>query len=183
MATNIGERIKKVRVEQKMTLADLSKETNISISYLSQIERDKTTPSLASLAIIAEGLNTNLRYFFEVDNELAYVTRSSVEQPHKSSSQPSEVAALSPVNEPSRLRVWRYNLAPGKHIAGEPEPDSEKFCFVLKGKLSLEIGEETLSLNEGDSVAFDAIHSYTWRNDGEVDCAFIYGCARMKIER
>ena len=183
MATSIGERIKKIRVEQKMTLADLNKKTNISISYLSQIERDKTTPSLASLAIIADALNANLRYFFEAENELAHITRSSVDRIDISPSNSDEITALSPVNEPSRLKVWRYSLTPGKHFTGEPETDSEKFCFVLKGKLTLEIGEESLILNEGDSVAFDAVHSYTWRNDGEEDCAFIYGCATMKIGR
>jgi transcriptional regulator with XRE-family HTH domain len=75
MATSIGERIKQIRIERKMTLANLSEKTNISVSYLSQIERDKTTPSLASLAEIASALETNLRYFFEEKGEHVFVTR------------------------------------------------------------------------------------------------------------
>lgn len=43
-AKSIGERIKALRREQGMTLAQLGQKANLSISYLSQIERDKTTP-------------------------------------------------------------------------------------------------------------------------------------------
>lgn len=183
MATSIGERIKSLRNEQSLTLANLSEKTNLSVSYLSQVERDKTTPSLSSLVEIAKALDANLRYFFEANDERTFVIRSVVNHTGENFNQSSEIFALSPVDEPSRLRVWQYKLGPRRYIRGTPEADSEKFCYILKGKLTMEIGEEVLTLDEGDSVAFDATHSYTWRNDGEDICSFIYGCATMKIER
>jgi len=183
MATNIGERIKQLRVEKKMTLADLSEMTSISVSYLSQIERDKTTPSLATIIEIGNALGTNPGYFFEIDSEHAFVIRANIENEESNVNQNVDVFPLSPVIEPSRLRVWQYNLEPGKEITGTPEADSEKFCFILKGKLTLEIGEEVLTLSKGDSIAFDAAHSYIWRNDDESLCSFIYACAMMKIQR
>lgn len=183
MVTNIGERIKTLRVEHKMTLADLSEKTNLSVSYLSQVERDKTTPSLATIIEIGNALEINPRYFFEVDNVHAFVIRADINEEESKARQTAEKFPLSPTNEPSRLRVWQYNLKPGKEIKGIPETDSEKFCYVLKGKLTLVIGEEVITLDQGDSIAFDAAHSHIWRNNEESICSFIYACATMKIQR
>ncbi|NMC12925.1 MAG: helix-turn-helix domain-containing protein [Chloroflexi bacterium] len=183
MVTNIGERIKTLRIENQMTLADLSQKTNLSISYLSQVERDKTTPSLATIIEIGNALGVNPRYFFEVDPVHAFVIRANINDIEKKSRQTAEIFPISPTNEPSRLRVWQYNLEPGKEIKGIPEVDSEKFCYVLTGVLTLEIGEEVITLNEGDSIAFDAAHSHIFRNNDENLCSFIYACATMKIQR
>lgn len=185
MFTNIGERIKALRLEQKMTLSDLSEKTNLSVSYLSQVERDKTTPSLATIIEISSALGINPRYFFEVDHmhSHVYVIRANINEDEAKARHTAEMFPLSPINEPSQLRVWQYNLEPGKEIKGVPETDSEKFCYVLEGKLTLEIGEEVITLNQGDSIAFDAAHSYIWRNDDESLCSFIYACATMKTQR
>ena len=67
MADSIGERIKALRSDQGLTLARLGEKTGLSTSYLSQIERDKTTPSLVTLTAIARPLNVGVRYFFETE--------------------------------------------------------------------------------------------------------------------
>jgi transcriptional regulator with XRE-family HTH domain len=64
LTKSIGERIKALRTERRLTLAGLGEKVTLSVSYLSQIERDKTTPSLSTLMDIAKVLNVGLRYFF-----------------------------------------------------------------------------------------------------------------------
>ena len=64
MESSIGERMKSLRVERGMTLAELAEQVNLSTSYLSQIERDRTMPSLSTLVDIAQGLKVEPRYFF-----------------------------------------------------------------------------------------------------------------------
>jgi transcriptional regulator with XRE-family HTH domain len=76
MSESVGKRIKALRVEQGLTLARLSQKANISTSYLSQIERDRTTPSLNTLMGIARAFNVGLRYFFETDDEVARIVRA-----------------------------------------------------------------------------------------------------------
>ena len=76
MAQSIGERVKTLRAERKLTLAELAERAGVSTSYLSQVERDKTTPSLATLTALAAALDVQLRYFFETTDEAAFVIRS-----------------------------------------------------------------------------------------------------------
>ena len=63
----IGYRIKKLRMQQKITLKELGERTGLTTSFLSQLERDLTSPSFISLEKIADALNTTMAYFFEGD--------------------------------------------------------------------------------------------------------------------
>lgn len=69
MKTEIGEKIKKLRTDKQMTLKDLSKLTNLSIGYISQLERGKTTVALDSLQKISEALEVDFTYFFNMPNK------------------------------------------------------------------------------------------------------------------
>ena len=57
---SIGERIKTLRKESKLTQVELAKKSNISRSYLTDIENDRYNPSLETLKAIANSLNVNL---------------------------------------------------------------------------------------------------------------------------
>lgn len=68
MIADIGAKVKKLRSEKQITLKNLSELTNLSIGYLSQLERGKTTVALDSLQKIAEVLGVDFTYFFETSN-------------------------------------------------------------------------------------------------------------------
>lgn len=59
---NIGERIKQLRKEKNLTLRELAKKADISISFLSDIENGRSKPSLERLKAIAEALDTTVSY-------------------------------------------------------------------------------------------------------------------------
>lgn len=58
----VGKRIKMLRKERGLSLKELSKKTDISISFLSDIENGRSNPSLERLKDIAKGLNTTISY-------------------------------------------------------------------------------------------------------------------------
>lgn len=58
----VGKRIKDSRIKQKLSLRDLAAKVDISISFLSDIENERSQPSLARLKDLAEGLNTSVSY-------------------------------------------------------------------------------------------------------------------------
>lgn len=182
MVKSIGERIKSLRNERNMTLAELSQKTSLSTSYLSQLERDKTTPSLSSLVEIANALDVNVRYFFEEERnaELAFVTRKSLAPFQEIDVSTAQELPLTPVDEPSRLRVWQYNLAKGTILSVEAEEEGEIFCFVLDGEVTLEIGEEKIVLTAGDSAAFAATQSHILMNAASEQGVLLYAVATMR---
>ncbi|RCK72929.1 MAG: putative MerR-family transcriptional regulator [Anaerolineae bacterium] len=182
MVKSIGERIKSLRNERNMTLAELSQKTNLSSSYLSQLERDKTTPSISSLVEIANALDVNVRYFFEEEQsaDLAFVTRKSLAAFQDVDYSTSQELPLTPVNEPSRLRVWQYNLPRATSLTVEALEEGENFCIVLSGEVVLEIGDEKIVLGEGDSAAFAATQSHILTNESSEMSVILYAYAAMR---
>ena len=73
----VGTRIKGLRKEKKITLKELAEKTDISISFLSDIENQRSNPSLERLEEIAKALNTTIAYLMgetpTVDDELLVV--------------------------------------------------------------------------------------------------------------
>lgn len=73
---NIGEKIKRLRVKNSLTQEELADRCELTKGFISQVERDLTSPSIATLVDILEGLGTNLKDFFnETVNEKIVFTK------------------------------------------------------------------------------------------------------------
>ncbi|MDI6814238.1 MAG: cupin domain-containing protein, partial [Desulfitobacteriaceae bacterium] len=142
----------------------------------------KTTPSISSLVEIANALDVNVRYFFEEERsaKLAFVTRRSLAKFQDADYLSHHELPLTPVDEPSRLRVWQYNLPQGTSLSIEAEEEGENFCIVINGEVALEVGDEKILLSEGDSAAFAATQSHTLTNESNELCVVLYAYAAMR---
>ncbi len=153
---DLGKRIKELRNQRGMILTELGERTNLSASYLSQIERNKATPSLTTLLNIAEALDVELRYFFESDAEAIHIVRSDESpEPRATRSQPS-CTRLTTEDSGWKIDAHRLVLQPHSSELKYPPKQGEVLIFVLEGTLATTVGEERYVLDEGDSVHFDA---------------------------
>ena len=66
---DIGAKIKRIRLSNQLTLEELANRSELTKGFLSQLERDLTSPSVATLENILEALGTNLKYFFSEDED------------------------------------------------------------------------------------------------------------------
>src|SRR5699024_11398087 len=86
---DIGKKIKDLRIEKRFTLKELAEKTGLSASFLSQVERSKSSITLQSLSKISDAFDVSRSYFFsDEDNETYGVFRSNLEHNldfHKSS--------------------------------------------------------------------------------------------------
>ena len=57
----VGNRIKDIRKKKSLTITELAKYTDLSVGYLSNIERNQTSPTLRNLSTICSALNISLR--------------------------------------------------------------------------------------------------------------------------
>jgi len=73
----VGAQIKRWRTERAMTLARVAERSGLNVGYLSQIENDKASPSLACLASIGEALDVPIAWFFLDDLPAPTVVRAS----------------------------------------------------------------------------------------------------------
>jgi len=182
----LGGKIRHRRQQRKLTLAQLSDKTGLSKSFLSQIERDLSQPSITSLKKIAiqlgisvvklftEGNNNGLweyrRYFGnELINDSKYnkniriVTadrRKSVTLP---GSQVTYELLTPDMNR--QLEIMYLQISEGETSGDEPmiDPPGEKCGIVLQGTIEVRIGDEIYQLNEGTSICYPSDLPHWWR--------------------
>ena len=178
MAETIGERIKTLRTGQGMTLAELGEKANLSTSYLSQIERDKTSPSLTTLETIAKSLNIGLRTLFETDDEAAFVLRARKETNTPTHRDPVVRQPLMPQIGNPEIEVYRITFHPRSAPEQIEQFTGEEIIYMLDGELTISIGDERFVLTAGDSIHYDALLFHSWKNESSDFCTIIWGRAR-----
>jgi transcriptional regulator with XRE-family HTH domain len=178
LAESIGERIKTLRTGQGMTLAKLGEKANLSTSYLSQVERDKTSPSLTTLETIAKSLNIGLRSLFETDDEAAFVLRGSKGTHTPTHRDPIMRQPLMPQMGNPEIEVYRITFHPRSAPEQINQFAGEEIIYVLNGELTISIGDEQFVLTAGDSIHYDALLIHNWKNESNDFCTIIWGRAR-----
>lgn len=150
----IGYRVKDLRNRQRVTLKELAKKTGLTTSFLSQLERDLTSPSISSLERIAEALNTKVGYFFEREEtkELIFVKKGIgkkfIDKDKKIASESLASGLLNIKMQPSI-----FTLGTDAELTKELiQPGGEKFGIVLKGRIEFLCNEEKFIFEEGDSI-------------------------------
>lgn len=169
--------MKSLRIDQGLTLAELGAKVNLSTSYLSQIERDRTQPSLTTLVNIAKALNVEPRHFFETGENSTLVVQASQTWPVEHLNPETAYYPLTPEDATSNLQVYRVVIQPGSQPYQYNPYSGEEMCFVLKGELTVVAGDETHLLKAGDSIHYDALLLHSWSNQAIQPCEFIWSRA------
>jgi transcriptional regulator with XRE-family HTH domain len=170
---SLGKRLRALRKEQELTLAQLGQQVGLSASYLSQIERGVAMPSLTRLTTIARILNVGVGYFFEDDVSSPFVVRSN--QGKRPGGVADAIVELLSV-DPTDKRIQPYHLVcqPGVSRDQPTTHPGEKFGFILQGQLTVTVGEESFVLEAGDSIHYQTLQPHSWRNEGDEECVAIW---------
>lgn len=170
---NLGERLKALRNERGLTLVQLGQEVDLSASYLSQIERGVAMPSLPRLTAIARTLDVEVAYFFEDDFSSPCPIRSNQGRRLKNTADVI-VELLSADLSNSRIQPYCVICQPGASRDSRPTHPGEECGFVLKGQLTVTVGEEIFVLKAGDSIHYQTLQPHSWRNEGDEECIAIW---------
>lgn len=160
----IGIKVRDRRRELGLTLQEIADATNLSVGFISQLERDLTAPSLSSLATIARVLKAEIADFLVVPGGDSSLTRLNKREPYT-------------LNQGSLIYERLTSKFPGHVLSGvimKEEPghrsppmchEGEEFFFVLEGSITCEVGGEKTVLTQGDSIHFNSneMHS-TWNH-------------------
>lgn len=173
----IGERVRALREAMGLSLRDLAARSGVSAPMLSQVERGETSPTLASAAKIAAGLELTLSQLLRLDEgEHVAISRSGERRRYERGGHRFE--ELTPPLPGQRADVSLHTLAPGATTGGpgDPpmhEPGSRETTVVLEGTLALFIEGARHDLSSGDSVTFDADLPHHFENEGEEQTRFL----------
>lgn len=146
---NIGSKIKHLRTQKGLTLAELASRCELTKGFLSQLERDLTSPSIATLSDILEALGTNLSEFFREDKNEKFVFKAQdffVDERENST-----IHWIVPNTQKNQMEPLLLELPQGG-ASFEMQPHSgEEFGYVLKGRVTLICDDKRYTLREGET--------------------------------
>lgn len=163
----LGLKIKKLRLNEKLTLMECSELTGLSVGFLSQIENGKTSISIDNLQIIAKCLDVELNYFFSQDEgqQNVTITRKWSQNSSKKSDKIASTLLSDFANDKSIIS-FLLTFSPGTEADRcEEAHDGDVFFYVLEGILMLQTETGTAHLYPGDSAHFNAKNGFSYWNE------------------
>ncbi len=167
MNDSLGMRIRSLREARGQSLKQLAGATGLTQSFLSQVERDLTSPSVASLRKIAEALGTSVATFFTGGPPNGRVVRKDARAVLIHPKRRWRDSLLTPTTN-GKLQVIYTEIEPGGGSGDEAySHDSDEECVVvLRGKLDFWVGDEHYKLDAGDAITFESRLPHKNRNPG-----------------
>lgn len=161
MNRGIGKRIKNLRLKKGLTQEELGERTDLSKGYISQIERDLSSPSIETFFDILEVLGCSPKEFFDdKDNNQKVVYGEEDHTEYIDEDYGYKIQWLVPESNENDMEPIILTLQPkGKFKEFEPSL-AETFIYVLKGKIAVQLGNTKHIAKEGESVYFHASNEH-----------------------
>ena len=156
----VGGQIRRWRTERGLTLAAVAERSGLNIGYLSQIENDKASPSLACLASIGAALDVPPAWFLMDDVPAPTVVRAAERPVTRTSSGRVEHVDGRASRDISIIEVV---AEPGTSVGLHAHPGDEHH-LVLRGRFRATQGPHVVELGPGDYLRWDGATPH----DGEV---------------
>ncbi len=165
-ALNIGSQVRQLRKQRGFTLQEVADMTGLSKPLLSQLENNVTAPPIATLIKVSMALGVKIGHFFQdasLDSRVVVVrkedrhdvTRLSHRNRYAETGYRYESLAYPMVNK--QMEPFIVEIDPcGEKEINYNNHQGEEFIFILEGTLEFRNASLTVSLNEGDSIYFDA---------------------------
>lgn len=168
-ACRFGEKIRRLRQAEHMSLSDLAAQVDTSRSFLSQLERGKTTPSLTTLKTIADALGVTVGSLIdEPSHEGSPVIRRAKRPKFAHLQAGMKVEALTHRDIHKSMQPLLFTLQPGASSGGEVySHHGQEFGFVVTGALEVVVDGSRYKLDEGDSIYFECSKPHQFRNSGD----------------
>jgi transcriptional regulator with XRE-family HTH domain len=159
----IGPRLRRARLANRFTLDDVARATGLTKGFISQLERDMTSASVASLVKVCDALRISVGALFEPPT--TSVTRSQGASRINFGGKGLVEALLTPSSS-GDLQVIRSVIDPGGGSGDEPYSLDAKseVLHVLEGEVLVNVDSVDYRLSEGDTLTFSAKEPHAWHN-------------------
>ncbi len=160
----IGEKIKRLRLKNGLTQEELASRCELTKGFISQVERDLTSPSIATLIDILDCLGTNLKDFFNegVDEKIVFKREDIFEK--QNDEMHYTIKWLVPNAQKNAMEPILLYLGPNG-VSEEHDPhDGEEFGYVLSGSVNIYLGGRKYKVKKGESFYFKSTTVHSIKN-------------------
>ena len=171
--TTVGQKLRAARQAHGLTIESVARETGLTKGFISRLERDEVSASVASLVALCRTVGLRMGSLFDPPNA-AVVRRDEGAPLHFGGH--GLVEALLSSRDQNRFTVVHSTLAP-EGTSGDDfytfDGDVE-FAYVLSGRLTIDVEDESYSLDTGDALTFRATQPHRWRNASDRDTVVLW---------
>lgn len=150
----LGRRIRKLRLERRMTLKQVEDACGLSATHLSEIERGRTSPTIGALVRISRALRKDTSYFVEADErgDVVHIGRDS--QPRTQLAPGVTIEPMTTGVPGSRIHAYRVTMqgTDGALDLDALELPGDALYLVREGQIETRVGDTCLTLGPGDAM-------------------------------
>jgi len=170
---DLGNTIRNLRENGKMSISALAEKLEVSGSHISQLERNLSSPSITLLKKIANTFDVPITYFFEEEGGKSTVIKGSERKKLLLPNSCLTYEILSP-SSAKNFQLLLTCIEVGGRSADDPiGHDGEECCFILEGQIKAIVDNVTHELAEGDSIYYPANKPHNFINAGDKEAVII----------
>lgn len=168
----LGVKIKQMRNQLGLTQEELANRCELTKGYISQLENDLNSPSIATLTDILSALGSNLSEFFREETEEKVVFTK--EEFFEKDSDGVKWNWLIPNAQKNMMEPVLIELTEGVSTAGDIPHDGEEFGYVLEGKIAIILGNKHYPCKKGEAFYYPANKPHCIVNKGKNKAKFLW---------
>lgn len=169
---DIGRKLKQLRIRNDLTLEELASRSELTKGFLSQVERNLTSPSVSTLEDILEALGTDLASFFKESREDKIVFHADdffVDEQDEFT-----IHWIIPNAQKNEMEPMILTLKPNGCSQIIDPHIGEEFAYVLQGKVELVNNDEAHALKKGETFYISGRNTHYIRNVGKHDAIVLW---------
>ena len=163
----IGTKIRDLRIKNGLTQEELANRSELSKGFISQLESEQTSPSIATLVDILECLGTNLKDFFSDTPEEKIVFTKDDYFTSEDEDLGKSIKWIVPNAQKNEMEPILITLLSGGVSDHHDPHEGEEFGYVLEGSVVLHLGESVYKVKKGESFYFDPKRVHYIENKNE----------------
>ena len=173
---NIGDKLRRLRLQRNLTQEEMADRCELSKGFISQVERDLASPSIATLTDMLECLGSNLKEFFsETETEEKTVfTRADMFVKEDADSLRGSITWLVPSAQKNEMEPILVELGEGGMTEEILPHEGEEFGYVLSGTVTLHVDGKAHRVKTGESFCLHPSASHMIENTGKRKAQFIW---------
>ncbi|AOJ78219.1 helix-turn-helix domain-containing protein [Burkholderia ubonensis] len=174
VAVSLGNKIRALRQRLKLTLDETAGIAGISKPFLSQIERGRAMPSIASLVGIAQALGVTMQYFIDTPTEARSVCRAHALQYFQFTNSANLFAKLTNPADGRKLDAILVRMPAGQSPSEITTHAGEEFVYVMRGQVALTLEDCTFTLKAGETAHYESTVAHAWSNAADEEAVIVW---------
>lgn len=169
---DLGGKIKQMRNQKGLTQEELADRCELTKGYISQLENNLNSPSIATLTDILAALGSNLSEFFQEEKEekVVFTKEEFIEK----DTDGVLFKWLIPNAQKNMMEPVMVELTEGSSTTGDIPHEGEEFGYVLEGRIALQLGKKQFVCKKGEAFYYSAGIPHSILNKGKGKARFLW---------